>query len=140
MASDSPLPIGALEPASPEREFEQLRQQFHQRLQREQARLTILTASLQSMQIDLAVVVGDIGMFAHRLRGAALVFEYRRIGDAAKALEVAVDGAAKDGAGNPDSGSIASAMHGLAMTLAEQSAGSAPPEPAAVPIVTGANE
>jgi hypothetical protein len=130
MEPDSPPPIPASEPVSPEQgEFEQLRQGFHQRLQREQARLTTLTAALQSVHIDLAVVVSDIGVFAHKLRGAALVFEYQGIGAAAKALELAAEGAAQDDDGNPDSRSIVSAMHGLAMELVEQAPGSALPEP-----------
>jgi hypothetical protein len=123
---NSHLSIEVLELVSPEQEFAQLRQRFHERLQREEIRLTVLTGALADAKGASAGVVEDIGIFAHRLRGAALVFEYRRIGDAAKAVELATATVTLDEDGTRNERVVMSTMQGLAMRLAEQT-GSAMP-------------
>ena len=74
---------------SPEEELAALRAQFKLRLTAERARVGVLTGMLSGTVLDFALVFGDISMFAHRLRGAALVFEFLEIGNAAKELELA---------------------------------------------------
>jgi hypothetical protein len=115
MEPNSAVPIQEL--MSPEQEFAQLREQFHVRLQREAARLGQLMAALPGGNVNSVKVLEEIGMFAHRLRGAALVFEYRAIGDAAKALELAV---APDPHGQRADWLIVSTMQALATELAEE--------------------
>ena len=76
--------------------FEDVRQSFLNRLHSEQARLTVLGAALGSAQVDPASAFVDLEMFAHRLRGAAAVFELPELRDAAKALELAAAAAATE--------------------------------------------
>jgi hypothetical protein len=128
---DRSLPTQALGRTSADQEFAQLRQGFHERLRRELAQLTILTETLQSTHIDLALVVGDIGMFAHRLRGAALVFEFPGIGEAARAVEAAADAAGRDESDTPGERLVVSTMRVLTMKLAEEAGNCAQPAPVA---------
>jgi hypothetical protein len=118
--SNSHLSVQVLELVSPEQEFAQLRGRFHQRLQREEIRLTLLSEALGGAKGTSALVVEDIGIFAHRLRGAAMVFEYRRIGDAAKAVELAAATVTLDEDGTRDERLVVSTTQVLAMRLAEQ--------------------
>ena len=75
--------------ASPEAEFEVVRQSFKVRLLSEQARLEALVQELGAAGDEIATVLVDIGTFAHRLRGAAAVFDLPELSSAAKALELA---------------------------------------------------
>jgi hypothetical protein len=74
---------------------------------------------LRKSTIDSSLVFVDIGMFAHRLRGAALVFEFGEIGDAAKALELAAAVAAVDDKEPRECSVAVSAMQALATELAK---------------------
>jgi hypothetical protein len=114
-----PVQIQATEPDSADEEFEKLRQQFHVRLRREQTQLTSLTGALGSAKIDSALALADIGAFAHRLRGAALVFGFPEIGALAKALELAAAPAAPDENGQRDDPSVEASIQALATILAE---------------------
>jgi len=78
---------GALSEPSADEALATLRGSFRRRLNDEQARLANLAASLRTTE-EPALVYGDIAVFAHRLRGAALVFEFTDVGDAAKWLEL----------------------------------------------------
>jgi HPt (histidine-containing phosphotransfer) domain-containing protein len=75
---------------SPNEEFERVRQSFRIRLRGEQARLATLAEDLRVEKSGSTSVLADIGMFAHRLRGAAAVFDAPELSNAAKALEIAV--------------------------------------------------
>jgi HPt (histidine-containing phosphotransfer) domain-containing protein len=81
---------------APNEAFEKLRLSFHERLLSEQARLATLAGALGIAEVDCSVVFRDIATFAHRLRGAALIFEYREIAEVAKTLELAAAAAALD--------------------------------------------
>jgi hypothetical protein len=128
----SGLPIRVLELVTPEQEFEELRQRFHERLQRERVRLSQLAEALAGGKVDSALVVGDLGMFAHRLRGAALVFEYTGIGDAAKAVELAAGAALLRNKVRRDLRQVVATMQVLAMKLTEETTGRALSAPQAV--------
>jgi hypothetical protein len=128
----SGLPIPVLELVTPEQEFEELRQRFHERLQRERVRLSQLAEALAGGKVDSALVVGDLGMFAHRLRGAALVFEYTGIGDAAKAVELAEGAALLRNKVRRDLRQVVATMQVLAVKLTEETTGRALSAPLAV--------
>jgi HPt (histidine-containing phosphotransfer) domain-containing protein len=78
-----------VQPLSPDQEFEEVRQSFLARLPSEQANLAMLAKTLEFTVLDSAPAFGDLARFAHRLRGAAAVFEFPTLRDAAKALELA---------------------------------------------------
>lgn len=105
-------------PASVDEEFRQLRQCFHVRLRSEQALLATLMGALESGSIASPVLVTSIRDFAHRLRGAALVFEYREIGDDAKAVELAAIAVALDANAQGNDPALVSALNALNARLA----------------------
>jgi hypothetical protein len=120
MNEDRPVQIQAMQPVSPDEEFEKLRQSFYERLRRERTLLAALTEALASANVDSALVLADIERFAHRLRGAALVFEFGGIGNAAKAVELAAAAAAPRENGQWDAPSVMSTMQVLAIKLAAE--------------------
>jgi HPt (histidine-containing phosphotransfer) domain-containing protein len=69
--------------------FEELRDIFHARLRNDQVRLTTLSALLAREEGDARRTFDDIRQFAHRLCGAAAIFEAPEIVAAAEALETA---------------------------------------------------
>jgi HPt (histidine-containing phosphotransfer) domain-containing protein len=69
--------------------FEELRDIFHARLRSDQIRLTTLSALLAREEGDASRTFDDIRQFAHRLCGAAAIFESPEIVAAAEALETA---------------------------------------------------
>jgi HPt (histidine-containing phosphotransfer) domain-containing protein len=69
--------------------FEELRDIFHARLRSDQVRLTTLSAVLAREEGDARRTFDDIRQFAHRLCGAASIFEAPEIVAAAEALESA---------------------------------------------------
>jgi hypothetical protein len=121
-----------LELVSPEQEFERLRGGFHERLRKELARLRVLNEALQSANVNFALLAGEIGMFAHRLCGAALVFEFAAIGAAAKAVEAAADLASLAKNGMAGEALIVSTMRVLAAKLSEEIGSSAIAAPAEI--------
>lgn len=78
--------------------FEDVRQSFLIRLHSEEARLVALRVALKSAQADPVSAFVDLEIFAHRLRGAAAMFDLPQIRDAAKELELAAALAATDAA------------------------------------------
>jgi Hpt domain len=120
MNEDRPVQIQAMPPDSPEEELEKLSQNFLGRLRREQTLLASLTEALASANADSTLVLADIEMFAHRLRGAALVFGFAGIGEAAKAVELAAAAAAPGENGQRNDSSVVSTMRALAMNLAAE--------------------
>jgi len=74
--------------------YEDVRQSFIIRLRSEQARLAVLADALGTAATDTASAFSDLEMFAHRLRGAAAVFDVPELRDAAKALELSAAAAA----------------------------------------------
>ena len=69
--------------------FEEVRQSFLARLHGEQERLQFLADALGSAEINAPSVLGDLEVFAHRLRGAAAVFDAGTLSEDAKSLELA---------------------------------------------------
>jgi hypothetical protein len=108
------------EEGTEDEQFEQLRQRFHERLRKDQRHLASLTKALESANFVSASILSDIQVFAHRLRGAALVFGYQGLGDGAKAVELAAIGAAENANGQLSAPSVASTMQALAIDLAEE--------------------
>lgn len=98
-------------------QFEELRRHFHQRLRKEQAQLSALTQALEAAQVAPVSIFVDIREFAHRLRGAALVFGFKLVGDGAKAVELAAMAAAVGVKGRRGIPSVAATMRALAITL-----------------------
>ena len=75
----------------PELTYEDVRQSFLLRLGSEQTRLTALAAALGSPTDAPAPAFGDLEGFAHRLRGAAAIFDFPELRDASRALELAAN-------------------------------------------------
>jgi HPt (histidine-containing phosphotransfer) domain-containing protein len=116
---DRPQPVQPLETGTPDEQFEQLRQRFHERLRKEQRQLAALTKALGSANVASAPTILDIREFAHRLRGAALVFGFQELGDAAKAVELAAIAASLEASGQRCDQSVVSTMQALAVNLAD---------------------
>jgi HPt (histidine-containing phosphotransfer) domain-containing protein len=107
---------------SPDGEFEQVRRSFQVRLRGEQARLESLAKELGAAELHSTSVLGDIEMFAHRLRGAAAVFSYPDLSSAAMTLELAAAAASVQGGQNGDA-SVWSTLRTLAEQLASMNRG-----------------
>jgi HPt (histidine-containing phosphotransfer) domain-containing protein len=82
--------------------FEQLRQAFNSRLRSDRVHLADLGTALTRAAAEPESIFEEIGMFAHKLRGAAAIFEAAEIGKAAMALELAATAASIAGAQNTD--------------------------------------
>lgn len=82
--------------------YEEVRQSFLVRLRAEHQRLLTLGAALAAADGAPATAFEDLERFAHRLRGAAAVFEMPQLRDAAKVLELAASGALARRAPNND--------------------------------------
>ncbi|HEV7610022.1 MAG TPA: Hpt domain-containing protein [Steroidobacteraceae bacterium] len=78
---------------SPDEEFAEVRLSFLARLSSERTKLAKLSNALASAALNPAPLFSDLEYFAHRLRGAAAVFEFPTLRDAAKALELAAGAA-----------------------------------------------
>ena len=74
--------------------YEDVRQSFLTRLHGEQSRLATLEIALGSAGDDPASAFLDLESFAHRLRGAAAVFDFPGLRDDSKDLELAAGDAA----------------------------------------------
>jgi hypothetical protein len=77
--------------AVPEVTYEDVRRSFLGRLHGEHTRLAGLADALNSGAMASASAFGELEGFAHRLRGAAAVFDFSELRDAAKVLEVAAN-------------------------------------------------
>jgi hypothetical protein len=118
--------VKPMEPGTADEDFENLREHFRQRLRKEQAQLSALAETLARAQVASVSVFVDIRAFAHRLRGAALVFGFQRLGDNAKAVELAAIAASLDLNRQRGNTSVAATMHALATNLAEEIGSSVP--------------
>jgi len=126
MNQDRLRQVQPLETGTPDEQFEKLRRRFHERLRKEQRQLATLTKALGSANVTSASIYLDIRAFAHRLRGAALVFGFQGLGDGAKAVELAVLKASRDTVGQRRDPSVVSTMQALAIKLAGQIGMAAP--------------
>ena len=83
-------------------ELEHIRVALHDRLRRDRVRLTTLSATLARAEQDAACSFEEIRAFAHRLGGAAAVFDADEITAAAHTLEQAANRALSANAGHFD--------------------------------------
>jgi hypothetical protein len=118
LAHNRPPRIPLPETGTPDEQFEELRQRFHERLRKEQNQLTSLTKALTNPNVASASIFPEICAFAHRLRGAAVVFGLQRLGECAKAVEVAASTESPDTKGARFQSSVA--MQALASNLADE--------------------
>jgi HPt (histidine-containing phosphotransfer) domain-containing protein len=116
---DNSQQVQPLETGTPDEQFEELRQRFQERLRKEQRQLAALTKALGSANAASAPIFTDIREFAHRLRGAALVFGFQEVGAGAKALELAAIAASLDANGPRCDPAVVSTMQALAIDLAD---------------------
>jgi len=114
--------FGDVQPLSLDEEFEEVRQSFLARLPSEQAKLTTLANALGCATLDPGPAFGDLEYFAHRLRGAAAVFGFPTLRDAAKTLEQAAAGAIRERAASCDP-FVQTAMRALDTRLASLNEG-----------------
>jgi HPt (histidine-containing phosphotransfer) domain-containing protein len=114
------------EPLEPEHALEVVRRSFYLRLHDEKARLAALAVALRSCKSDAGPVFGELEMFAHRLRGAAAVFDAPELSEAAKALELAAAAASAERAHRSDC-SIWCTLELLSNQLATLTRGEASP-------------
>jgi hypothetical protein len=112
--------------------YEDVRLSFAIRLHGEEARLSFLAGALQLTGPDTAAAFVDLEMFAHRLRGAAAVFDYPVLREEAKALELAAAAAAVKGSpvGEP---SVQDTMRALALRLSAMNAATPSPGVSVMP-------
>jgi len=113
--------------------YEDVRQSFLIRLHGEKTRLAVLEAALQSAGPDPVSAFLDLETFAHRLRGAAAVFDFPGLRDDSKVLELAAAGAAIHGSpcGEPD---VQKAMGILATRLTRLNGGAPGADVALAPV------
>ena len=83
-------------------ELEHFRVALHDRLRRDRVRLTTLSATLARAEQDAACSFEEIRAFAHRLGGAAAVFDADEITAAAHTLEQAANRALSTNASHFD--------------------------------------
>jgi HPt (histidine-containing phosphotransfer) domain-containing protein len=117
---DKSRQVPPMDPATPEEEFEKLRQHFHERLRKEQKQLAALSEALEGPVAAPAATLVDIREFAHRLRGAALVFGFQDLGDVAKNVELAAIAASLDLDCQWRDPSVISTMRELGVSLAAE--------------------
>jgi hypothetical protein len=118
--------VQSLETGTPDEQFEKLRQRFRERMKKEQRQLATLTITLGSADIAETSILLDIREFAHRLRGAALVFGFQGLGDGARAVELAASAASLHANGDPRGPPVITTMQALAAILADQIDAGAP--------------
>jgi hypothetical protein len=109
-----------LETESQDAQFERLRQRFHVRLRKERTHLAALTETLGSADGTSTSIFLDIRAFAHRLRGAALVFGFQGLGDGAKAVERAATAASLNAKSQRRDPAVVATMQALAIKLGEE--------------------
>jgi chemotaxis protein histidine kinase CheA len=98
-------------------EIKELGLLFQRRLQDDLLTLESLAARFAQADATPASVLEEIRCFAHRLRGAAAIFEAHELARAAQALEAAATLAVSDGASNTPH-SMSSILHSLRGQLA----------------------
>jgi hypothetical protein len=100
--------------------FAELSRAFYARLRSDRVHLATLSASLARSEGDASGVFEEIRVFAHRLRGAATIFEAAELGAVAETLEEASSAAVAAHADNSDA-AVWAALVKLSNRLAAQS-------------------
>jgi HPt (histidine-containing phosphotransfer) domain-containing protein len=104
-------------PGAPGREFEKLRGAFNVRLARDRDNLQSLEAALARADGGAALAFEKLQFSAHRLHGAAAVFETFEVAQAASALETAATSALSANADKSDV-AVSTALQNLLEVLA----------------------
>ncbi len=117
MKSTDYWPRAASAAAVSETHFEQLRGAFYTRLRSDRARLATLSAELVHADEDVMPVFEELRVLAHRMCGAAAIFEAPDVGDAANTLEQALLTAINEHADGTDPG-VWAALEALVNLLA----------------------
>lgn len=112
----------AAHPAVSGDEFDQLRETFCTRLRSDQVRLTTLAASLARIEGDPVGIFAALQSLAHRIRGAAAIFQASELTSSAHALEEAATKACDSRADHAD-GTVWSALEDLVEQLAAECGG-----------------
>jgi HPt (histidine-containing phosphotransfer) domain-containing protein len=102
----SPPPVDAAD------DFDELRDIFNSRLQRERLHFVMLSAELARADSGVERIFEDLKSRAHRLHGGAAIFELTEMAAAAGALETAAGAAAEAHAANTDT-TVWNALGGL---------------------------
>jgi HPt (histidine-containing phosphotransfer) domain-containing protein len=110
-------------PAALDNEFERIRTTFHARLRCDRMRLTTLATSLSRMDGHPTGIFKALQGLAHRIRGAAAIFEASDLSGAAYALEQAAT-AAYDNRSDHADGPVWSALEELVELMAMACGGS----------------
>lgn len=113
--------------------YEEVRQSFLIRLHSEQTRLAALEAALGTAGSDPVSAFMNLKSFAHRLRGAAAVFDFPGLRDDSLVLELAAADAALHVSPNSER-HVLIAMRMLTMRLARLNGGASSAENALAPL------
>lgn len=89
MKSTNYWPRPARSAAALDTQFEQLRGAFYTRLCSDRKQLTLLSAELAGAAVDARPVYEEMRQVAHRMCGAAAIFDVPEVGSAAYKLEQA---------------------------------------------------
>jgi hypothetical protein len=106
---------------SPDDSFERLRKRFYRCLTSDRAQLLLMTAELGDADLDAIPSYRRIAALAHRICGAAGLFDHRTIGGAASILELAATNAIKSHSNNQNE-SVWQAITSLAEILPRKTA------------------
>jgi HPt (histidine-containing phosphotransfer) domain-containing protein len=104
MRSTNYWPRPSQSAAAAENQFEQLRGAFYTRLCSDRKQLTLMSAELAGAAADATRVYEEIRMLAHKMCGAAAIFDAPEVGGAAYTLEQASLSAIRSHADNSDDG------------------------------------
>ena len=104
-------------PAAMDNEFDRIRAAFYARLRCDRMRLTTLATSLSRTEGHPTGIFKALQGLAHRIRGAAAIFEASDVGNAAYALERAAT-AAYDKCSDHADGPVWSALEELVEAIA----------------------
>ena len=103
-------------------EFDRLREAFCTRMRSDEVRLTILAASLARIEGDPVGIFAALQALAHRIRGAAAIFQATELTNSAHALEQAATNACDSRADHAD-GAVWSTLEDLVEQLASECGG-----------------
>ena len=126
MGSSKDRRSNAVKQASADDGFEELRDAFRTRLQRESVHFVTLSAALAHAEENAGVIFDDLQCRAHQLCGGATIFEASDVAAAAYALEQAAIHASQSRADHSDA-AVWNSLVALVHLMAEMGGGVRPP-------------
>jgi hypothetical protein len=108
---DTAAAVRAKPGAPSEDDFDVLRNAFTARLQNKRTQFTALSTALAGCEANYEKIVGDLVFRAHRLRGAAEIFEEFDVARAAETLEESAAAAVKSPIKGSEAGIRAAIEH-----------------------------